>query len=494
VAYIPLSRLSNAANRLSSRASAIVVIALAFIAILVIGHYVLDRFPNSGDEYVYVYQAKTMANGKLFGKAHDLPQFFHFNHIAQKDGIFVGRFPPGWPAFLSLAFLLDFPPFIVGPILALISMVILYFFARRQYSDTVAVWAVVALAFTAYFLYFSASFFSHTSCMMAVVAFVACLYRYMDTRAVPYALAAGFFLGLAAATRYFTAFLIFLPFIPMLFVNYRLKSIFILFWIGLGALPCMIFLLWFNYSTTGNPMLPVTVWAYPEEALGFVKGHTPLQGVDHLVRRVAMFLYWCSPALLILYVIFLVQKLMRRSERLAHVEDYSFALLTAGYFFYYEIGGDQYGPRFLLEALPFLVLFVTRKVFESLSQWTMALFIAGCVYAIVKLPVISFREHRIIKERTDVFTQVEQRKINNAVVLISTFAGDLRPMPIGDLTRNEPPFQSDVLFVFDIPHQNKQLFNYYPDRDFYRYQWIPGEGRGKLVKLDTASLNAGLHR
>jgi hypothetical protein len=492
VAYIPLSRLTDGISKLSSRASAFVIIALGFMMILVIGHYVLDRFPNSGDEYVYLYQAKTMADGKLWERGHDLPEFFHFNHIAQKDGISVGRFPPGWPAFLTLAFYFGFPAFFVDPILALIAMVIFYFFARRQYSDKVASWGLVAFVFTSYFLYFSASYFSHISCMVAVLAFVACLYRYMDTRAVHYALAAGFFLGLAATIRYFTAFLIFLPFIPMLLTKYRLKSIPVFFWIGLGALPCFIFLLWFNYCITGNALLPVTVWAYPEEGLGFVKGHTPLHGLEHLVRRAAMFLYWCSPALLILYVFYLIRKVMKRSERLEHVEDYAFALLTVGYFFYYEIGGDQYGPRFLLEALPFLALFVTRKVLELPSHRTMALFIAGCIYAVVKMPVISPREHRVIKERTDLYTQVEERKLKDAVVLISTFLGDIRPMPVGDLTRNAPPFQSDVLFVFDIPEHNKELFDYYPQRDFYRYEWLEGQGRGRLVKLDTRSLNAGL--
>lgn len=494
VAYVPLSRMTGAISRLSSRTAAVVVIVLGFLMILVIGHYVLDRFPNSGDEYVYLYQAKTMANGKLWERAHDLPRFFHFNHIAQKDGILVGRFPPGWPIFLSLAFYFDFPAFFVDPILGLIAMVIFYFFAKRQYSSTVATCALAAFAFTSYFLYFSASYFSHISCMVAVLAFVACLYRYMDTRLVHYALAAGFFLGLAATIRYFTAFLIFLPFIPVLLNNYRTKSLPIFLWIGLGALPCLIFLLWFNHSITGNSFLPVTMWAYPDEALGFVKGHTPLKGVEHVVRRIGMFVYYCSPALLVLYAIYLVQKLLDKSDRLNHVEDYTYALLAAGYFFYYEIGGDQYGPRFLLEAFPFLALFVTRRVLESRSQWAIAFFIAGFIYAIIKIPILSVREHAVIRERTDVYKQVAERKLKNAVVMISPFVGDIRPMPVGDLTRNEPSFQSDVLFVSDIPGANKELFNHYPRRDFYRYQWLPGQGKGSLVKLETDSVNAALGR
>lgn len=494
VAYIPVSRLTGVVHKMSSTTSVVTIVALGFLMIVGIGYYILDRFPNSGDEYVYLYQAKTMAHGKLYERAHDLPQFFRFNHIAQKNGISVGRFPPGWPALLSLSFYLNFPAWIVDPILGVIAMVILYRFAKRQYSNDVALCALVAFVFTSYFLFFSASYFSHTSCMVAILAFVVCLYRYIDTRSIPYALAAGFFLGFAATIRYFTAFLIFLPFMVMLLVNYRLKTLRIFFWMGLGALPCLLFLFWYNHSVTGDFRLPVTLWAYPNEGLGFVKGHTPLRGVEHLARRVAMFLYYSSPALLVLYAVYLIQKLMNRADRLKHVEDYAFLFLTAGYFFYHEIGGDQYGPRFLLEAFPFLVLFVTRTVLESKSHWAMVFFTAGCIYALVKLPVISQREHAIIKERTDLYTQVEEQRLNHAVVLISSFVSDIRPMPAGDLTRNEPPFQSDVLFVFDNPPQNQTLFDYYPDRDFYRYQWLPGQGKGRLVKLNTGPANARLDR
>lgn len=492
VVYVPLSRLRQVIGRMSSTKSAIAAIAVGFLLIVGIAYYILDRFPNSGDEYVYLYQAKTMAHGKLYEQAHDLPQFFHFNHIAQKDGISVGRFPPGWPVLLSISFYLNFPAWIVDPILALISVVVFYRFANRQYSDNIAFCAVMAFMFTSHFLFFSGSFFSHTSCTLAIVAFISCLYRYKETGLVRFAIAAGFFLGFAAIIRYFTAFLIFLPFAVMLLVNYRVKAIKIFFWIGMGALPCMLFLFWYNYSITGDFRVPVTLWAYPNEALGFVKGHTPLKGIEHLVRRIAMFLYWASPALLVLYIVYLLQKLRSKAERLEHVEDYAYLLLTVGYFFYYEIGGDQYGPRFLIEAFPFMALFVARKVWESRSHWAMALFTAGCIYAVAKIPVVAQREHVVIKERTDLFTQVEKRHLDDAVVMISSLVSDIRPMPVGDLTRNQPPFQSDVLFVFDIPEKDQALFDYYPNREFYRYQWLPGHGKGSLVKVKSRSANVRL--
>jgi hypothetical protein len=129
---------------------------------------------------------------------------------------------------------------------------------------------------------------------------------------------------------------------------------------------------------------------------------------------------------------------------------------------------------------------VTRRVLESRSHWATALFTAGCIYAVAKIPVISEREHAIVRERTDLYRQVKDHELNNAVVLIaSPFVGDIRPMPKGDLTRNDPAVDSDVLFVIDIPQQNEELFNYYPERNFYRYEWLPGKGKGRLEKLNT---------
>lgn len=73
---------------------AVVILATLTLTILV-AMLALRGFPNSADEYVYLYQARTLSEGRFYQEAHPLVDFFHFNHIAQKEGISVGRFPPG---------------------------------------------------------------------------------------------------------------------------------------------------------------------------------------------------------------------------------------------------------------------------------------------------------------------------------------------------------------------------------------------------------------
>jgi hypothetical protein len=485
--YIPLfqitDRMENSLIK-SSRSSVIIMIVISFLVSVVVSYYTLEQFPNSSDEYAYLFQAETLSKGKLWEKAHDLPEFFRLIHIAEKDGIRVGRFPPGWPLILSTAFYLGIPPFLVNPFLGLLSLVVFYSFAKKFYGERIALWSLLILAFTSFFIFNAASYFSHTSCMLATISFVYSIHLYREKQKFIYPVAAGFFLGIILIIRYYTAVLIFLPFFFYLIRQFKVNAIIVFFWMGLGALPCLLFLFWYNYTITGSPLLPVTMWAYADEGLGFVRGHTPAKGMEHLLRWACMFLYWCSPALLILYGTYLWRKLKVKAARVVHPEDYMFILLVIGYFFYYEIGGNQYGPRFFFEAFPFLILFVVREITMSRERWATALLCAGIIYAFVKIPFIAQREHQVVEERNDIYRVVERSQISHAVVLISTHTGVIRPMPAGDLVRNDVGYGNDVLFAHDIPKKNSVLRNYFPDRTFYRYVRDPEKVEGWLVKVE----------
>ncbi len=466
------------ANRV--KVATTVIIALSLTSSVLVATITFDRFPNSADEYAYLYQAETYSRGELWERPHPEADFFTYNHIAQKDNKRAGRFPPGWPVLLSVAFLLDMPPYLVNPILGVLTLLLIYRYAKRFYNETVAFWATVSVGLTSYFIFNNASFFSHTSCMLVTVGFVFAVGVHLEKSDILHAVLAGFCLGMMVIIRYYTALLIFVPFVAYIIFHRRISAVTTFFWMGVGLLPPILFLLWYNYSITGNAMMPVTMWAYQDEALGFVRGHTWAKGVEHVVRWMFMFVYWCSPALLIMYGTFLVRKGGVGSQR---PQDYVYLLLIIGYFFYYEIGGNQYGPRYFLEAFPFLVIFVVDKVFAYKQRWAYALFLAGCIYAVVKIPFIAHREHEIITERQDVYRLVEERELHNAVVLIASPTSVKRPMPIGDLLRNDFEYSNPVLFARDLRERNKELFEYYPSREFYRYVRGVNEVEGKLVRV-----------
>lgn len=454
-----------------------------FLITLLITNYVLEGFPNSSDEYAYIFQAEMFSRDKLWERAHDLPDFFYNNNIAQHDGIIVSRFPPGWPLVLSGAFEIGMHPALVNPLLGLVSLVVFYLFVNRYYGKTVAVWSCFALGLSGFYLFNSASYFSHVSCLLIVLLFVFNIYLYREKNKLIYAVLAGFFLAFVVVIRYYTALLIFVPFLISLIVDYRWRVIRLFILMGIGSVPSMAYLLWYNYSITGNAFMPVTMWAYPSEQIGFVKGHSFLQGMEHLVRRTFMFVYWTSPGLLFLYLVYLYRKIKSPVDRLVRPEDYTFLTLVIGYFFYYQIGGNQYGPRFLFEALPFVIVFVVSRVVASREKWATAILIASLLFPLVKLPFIAHREGKIIDQRQDLYDLVREQKIQNAVVFVASSTSPIRPMPASDLTRNDPMFMNDVIYVLEIPQINEQLFEYYNDRAFYRYVRDTEKPQGELVRV-----------
>jgi hypothetical protein len=478
-----LSSFFNVKSRTKAVYYMMLITSVFFLSTIFIGNKVLEDFANSSDEYAYLFQAEMFSNGKRWARAHDLPDFFYLNNVTQHDGILVSRFPPGWPLILSGAFEIGLNPALVNPILGLVTLVLFYFFAEKYYGHKVAVWSLFGLAFTGFYIYNSASYFSHVSCLFFTLLFVFSVYLYREKNNFLFGLLAGFCLAFVLLIRYYTALLIFIPFFVYLLTEYKWKVVPLFFWMAVGSVPCVAYLLWYNYSITGNPFSPVTVWAYPDEQLGFVRGHTFLRGLEHFVRWIIMFIYWTSPGILILYMIFLWRKIKTPAERFARPEDYAMVTLIIGYFFYYQIGGNQYGPRFFFEALPFVIVFVVNRVFEAREKWATALLIVSMLYPVARLPFISYREARIVDQRQDVYDLVEEQKISNAVVIVASPTSPLRPMPAEDLTRNDSKFMNDVIYVLELPRINPQLEDYYRDRSFYKYVRDLDDPQGELIRI-----------
>ena len=478
-----LLRLKTLAATHHARISIAVIVVFAFIS-TAIALVAFQEFPNSADEYVYLYQAETLSEGRLWYPASPVEDAFRFNHIGEKDGIRVGRFPPGWPLLMAIFLFTGVPASLVNIILGVLALFIFYRLSLKLYGSGIAVAGVAVMASSAFFVFNAASYFSHLSCVFEALVFVWGVYVYNDRKVPIFALMAGAALGLMIITRYYTAVLLSIPLCAMVMHQTGLKSLRLFFWIAVGALPFFMYLLWYNYSITGEALMPVTVWAYSDEGLGFINGHTIWRGIEHIIRRMLMFAYWVSPVLLVLYFFFIIRKLVSRETRFTRVEDYFFIFLIIGYFFYYEIGGNQYGPRFYFEAFPFLLLLVLRSSFEGQYAWVRVIITAAVVIMFVRLPLIAHREYEIVNERTNLYQLVEQEGLENAVVFVTNGTSVLRPMPASDLTRNDKFYRASVLYAFDDAASNDDVMNRFPERKFYRYIRRDDDPSGKLVEIN----------
>ena len=123
---------------------------------------VLKEFPNSADEYAYIFQASDFSHGKLWSDVHQHPEFFEYDHIVQKENKWISRFPPGWPLILSLAFVFAIPPFLVNIACAITATYFFYHLVRHINDERIALWSTFAVATSSFFLFNTASYFSHT--------------------------------------------------------------------------------------------------------------------------------------------------------------------------------------------------------------------------------------------------------------------------------------------------------------------------------------------
>jgi hypothetical protein len=82
------------------RAAAWLVIGFGAVGALAIV-WVLRAFPNSGDEYDYLFEARTFLAGRLWNPVPALPDLFAHFHILFTNGKWVAGYPPGWPLLLA---------------------------------------------------------------------------------------------------------------------------------------------------------------------------------------------------------------------------------------------------------------------------------------------------------------------------------------------------------------------------------------------------------
>jgi hypothetical protein len=113
----------------------------------------------------------------------------------------------------------------------------------------------------------------------------------------------------------------------------------------------------------------------------------------------------------------------------------------------------------------------------------MSLLLASVIYAVVKFPFITQREGQILDERQDLYDLVEEQRLSNAVVLVSSSTSPIRPMPADDLTRNDGKYENDVIFALELPEITGKLMEYYNGRSFYRYIREPDDPHGELVRI-----------
>lgn len=268
---------------------ALLLAVAGFLASALVTQRVFEAIPHIEDEIAYVWQAKALIDGHLTIPSPPNEHSFLVPFVVDYQGLRFGKYPPGWPAVLSLAIRLDLRAWI-NPFLAALGVWLTYLLGKRIFSEFVGLLAAGLTVTSPFFLMNSASLLSHPLGLVLSALFaLGWLESFWDNKADPSVnnskrfrkqwvstILAGLSLGLLILTRPMTALAVAIPFgvhgLYLLFrgngqTRWRLLVVTLMgiFFVG-------IYILW-QYSLTGDPFLnPYTLW-WPYDRVGFGPGH-----------------------------------------------------------------------------------------------------------------------------------------------------------------------------------------------------------------------------
>jgi hypothetical protein len=243
-----------------------------------------------------------------------------------------------------------------------------------------------------------------------------------------------------------------------------------LFWFGLGGAPFLAALLGYNDAMTGNALVSVQSATEPRllRALN-------LNTLRVTLRHIMGLYIWTSPVLLFGVAGAFLTALWRRQLDFC---DWIMPITVIGFLLYGADAGNEYGPRYYFEAWAFAVFTVVKAIDPILfaaspgarATWVSSAVIASLVFELGYLPARFDREHRVVMERQDVYTQAKSAGLDNALVIVAQPTGIIRRMYPWDLVRNglhvdEPK----VMYVRDLGEKNKKLKSQFPGRRVYVY-------------------------
>ena len=230
------------------------LLLLTFALTLHVTVNVLERIPHVQDSVTYHFQAQTLARGALTAPAPplaaaDATAHFEQEFLLVRDGRWFGKYPPGWPAVLALGVAAG-GPWLVNPLLAVVSVALLYQLARKRGGEgaqghrdagekptrhsppatrptaplntdlLTTVYCLLPpllLTTSPFFLFMSGSFMAHPAELLWAVLFMVAWSRALAGRLPTrpmrrWAVVAGLALGALFLTRQFTALTIGLAF------------------------------------------------------------------------------------------------------------------------------------------------------------------------------------------------------------------------------------------------------------------------------------------
>ncbi|MDE0483220.1 MAG: glycosyltransferase family 39 protein [Candidatus Poribacteria bacterium] len=346
------------------------VVAGAVLICSIISWHIFDGVPGTFDGCLYMFQARLFANGMLSAEIPPEPQFFGNALVILSDKWYT-QFPPGYPAILAVGVLLRIS-WLVNPILGALTIAGIYLIANELYGNNTAKLSALLACASGFFLFMSSEFMAHTSTLLFITtAFLSFVWMVKKKRPLLSAMICGTALGIAILCRPYTTawFCVYLG-IAAIVMRKQLSIRHIL----IGAVPLIatgLAFLAYNAATTGHPLLFGYIALHGKEHLpGFHQDpwieqpHTIVQGVKYLLGNLNGLNYylfeWPVPSIffIVLYLAF------EKKETWDWMLVGWLSSLFIGQVFYF-FNEFVFGPRFVYETLPAVILLTSKGITTS---------------------------------------------------------------------------------------------------------------------------------
>jgi hypothetical protein len=344
-----------------------------FAASAVVSSRTFERLPHLEDEIAYLWEASVMAQGEISlpspAHAESFPVPFVIDHQGQR----FAKYPPGWPAALSLGVRAG-APWVVNAVFSGFSLWLIFRLGERLVHPWVGVLAQILSLTSPMFLMLGGSLLSHSFSLFLTLAFLTAWLEFTasDGGEVPGWLPvwiAGLALGLLFLTRPLTALGVALPFTVyglqiVIGKDRRTSQDEVKHVVTVGAIATALALMlpYWQAALTGDPTrnLYTLWWDYDRvgfgPGIGFREGgHSLLLGMGKSLGDLAAgasdLFGW--PYISWIFLPFGIWRLSRRKGGLLLL--WLIPSLVGVYIFYW-VGTHLLGPRYYAEALPSLAI------------------------------------------------------------------------------------------------------------------------------------------
>ena len=490
---------------------ALLLCVLGVFASFFVACVIFENIPHTEDEISYLWQARVFASGRLSVPTPPHAKSMFVPFVVDYQGRRFTKYPPGWPAVLSLGVLVGLDVWL-NPLLGGVGIWLAYSLGKKLFCETVG-WIASMLTLTSpFFLLNSGSFLSSPLALVLTGVFALCWFEAFSSPASSHAtrkaVFAGLSLGWLALARPIAALGVAFPFgvhgLTLLVCgDWSIRKRILLTSI-VAAFTSGLLFAW-QYLMTGNALLnPYTLW-WSFDKIGFgagygisPDGHNLMNALENSAimldaARRDVFGWGNYSWLLLPFGVWAVRK-----NRPSWVISAVFISLV-GFYLVYWAHVTRYGPRYYYEGMYSLTLLSAAgihwlarkdKLRFALTSVLMTSLVGYNLFVYLPARLAASRAiYGITRAQLAPFQIAEAHRLTPALVFVSVKEnnayGSLNsdwPQYGGLLELQNPELTSPFIFAISrgnsedaalmMDYPNRHVIYYYPDEP-YEFYFVP---------------------